>query len=60
MARAKAIRWTPEENDLLMRHAHKAPWADIAYSVGRSEEACKAQYAKIRKLQILNGTWKGI
>jgi hypothetical protein len=60
VAKAKPIRWTPEENNFLMEYAYKASWSQIAATVGRTEEACKAQFEKIRKLRIANGTWKGI
>jgi hypothetical protein len=53
-------RWTPEENELLMRYGHRAPWAQIAQTVGRTVGACQAQYRKIERLRKQMGTWKGI
>lgn len=53
-------KWTPEENEFLMEHAHRVPWERIAASIGRTPLACQAHFEKIRKLRIASGTWKGL
>lgn len=53
-------RWTPEENDFLMRTAYRDPWDLIAAKLGRTEAACKAQFNKIRRLRMIRTTWRGI
>lgn len=53
-------KWTSEENEFLMRHAHRFPWAVIAAKLGRTEVACKNHFNKIMKLRKRMGTWKGL
>jgi hypothetical protein len=55
-----AKKWSSEENEFLMRYAYKAPWPQIAASLGRTEVACKDHFNKIMKLRQVNATWKGI
>jgi len=55
-----ANKWSSEENEFLMRYAYKAPWSQIAVSLGRTEVACKDHFHKIMKLRKTNDTWKGI
>jgi hypothetical protein len=53
-------RWSSDENVFLMKHAYKAPWGQIAATLGRTETACKKHYEKIVRLRKQMGTWKGI
>jgi hypothetical protein len=53
-------RWTSDENVFLMKHAHKAPWSQIAASLGRTELACKKHFEKLVDLRKKMGTWNGI
>jgi hypothetical protein len=53
-------KWSPEENEFLMRNAHREPWSLIAINLGRTELACKKQFEKIKKLRQAMGTWKGL
>lgn len=53
-------KWSSEENEFLMQYAYKAPWPQIAASLGRTEVACRDHFDKIVKLRKSMGTWKGI
>ena len=53
-------RWSSDENVFLMKYAYKAPWSQIAATLGRTEVACKEHFEKIVRLRKKMGTWKGI
>ena len=48
----RAIRqepWTPAEDDILCRmKMRNYPWAEIAWTVGRNDEAVKKRYSVLR------------
>lgn len=56
----KTRKWTSEENEFLMRYAHRVSWATIAAKLGRTEIACQDHFEKIVKLRKKMGTWKGL